>query len=129
MAQATSIVLNDGQATPVAVTFAPESVTPALSSFADRSAGVSLGFRRLKVSNSFASSKSVINRARLDVELPVTQTVNGIVSQAMVLRAKLELLLPDGCTDQNRKDLFAFVKNSLSNALVLGALRDLDPLY
>jgi len=129
MAQAAAIVLNDGQATPVAVTFAPEAVTPALSSFSDKSAGVSLGFRRVKISNTFANGKSVVNRARMDVELPVTQTVNGIVSQAFILRARVDFILPDGATDANRKDIFAFTKNALSNALVQGALRDLDPLY
>lgn len=129
MGQAANIVLNDGQATPVAVTFSPESVTPALSSFADRTAGVASGFRRLKVSNAFAAGKSVVNRSKYSVEYPVTTTVNGVTTVAYVLRANLELILPDGSTDAERKNLYAFMANGLANALVRGALRDLDPLY
>lgn len=129
MAQAASIVINDGQATPVATTFAPESVTPGLSSFADRTAGIALGFRRLRVSNSFANGKTVVNRSKLSVELPIVSTVNGVATVAYTLRANLDIILPDGATDAQRKDLYAFLKNALANTLVQGALRDLDPLY
>ncbi len=129
MAQAAAITINDGQATPVATTFNPESVTPGLSSFADRSTGIALAFRRLKISNSFASGKSVVNRAKLDIEYPVTSVVNGVTSVAYTLRAKVDIILPDGATDAQRKDLYAFLKNGLAHTLVQGALRDLDPLY
>lgn len=129
MAQASAIVINDGQATPVATTFNPESVTPALSSFADRSTGIALAFRRLKISNSFASGKSVVNRAKLSIECPVTQVVAGVTSVAHTLRANIDIILPDGATDAQRKDLYAFCKNALAHSLVQGAMRDLDPLY
>lgn len=129
MAQAAAIVINDGQATPVATTFSPESVAPSLSTFADRSTGIALGYRRLRISNTFASGKSVVNRAKFSVELPVTQTVSGVVSVAYTLRANLDIALPDGATDAQRKDLFAFLKNGIANSLIQGALRDLDPVY
>lgn len=129
MAQAAAIVINDGQATPVATTFAPEQVTPVLSTFADRASGVAASFRRLKVSTAFANSKSKVNRAKLSVEIPVASVVNGVTTVAYTLRANLDIILPDGATDAQRKDLLAFLKNSLANALVQGALRDLDPLY
>lgn len=129
MAQAAAIVINDGAATPVATTFNPESVTPGLSSFADRVTGVAMAFRRMRISNSFASGKSVVNRSKLSIEIPVTSTVNGIATVAYTLRANLDVILPDGSTDAQRKDLYAFLKNALANTLVQGALRDLDPLY
>lgn len=129
MAQAASLVISDGAATPVAITFAPESVTPALSIFADRLTGISSAFRRIKVANAFASGKSVVNRSKLSVEYPVTSSVNGVTSVAYTLRANVDIILPDGSTDQQRKDLYAFLANALSNTLVRGALRDLDPLY
>lgn len=129
MSQAANIVLADGQATPVNVTFTPESVTPAISVFADRSASSAVGFRRLKVSNRFASGKSTVNRAAFSVEYPVTTTVNGITTQAYVLRANIDLILPDQATDTERKNLYAFLKNGLASSLIQGALRDLDPLY
>lgn len=129
MAQAASITINDGQATPVAVTFAPESVTPQQSSFADRTGGVALGFRRLGISNTFASGKSTVNKAVFTTAIPVLQTVNGVTTLVRTLRAKTEYILPDGSTDAERKDLHAFHKNGMAHALIQGAMRDLDPLY
>jgi hypothetical protein len=129
MAQAAAITINDGAATPVATTFSPETVTPALSSFAERSSGISLAYRRIKISNTFASGKSVTNRAKLTIELPVTSVVNGITTVAHTLRANIDFSLPEGCSDASRKDLMAFTKNALAHALIQGAMRDLDPLY
>lgn len=129
MAQAAALVINDGQATPVATTFGPESVAPALSVFSDKSAGISIGYRRVKVSTSFSNGKSTVNRGKLSIEIPVTSTLSGITTVAYTLRANLDLILPEQATTAQRNDLYAFVKNSLSNALVQGALRDLDPIY
>lgn len=129
MASAANITINDGQATPVAVTFAPESVTSDVASFVDRTAGVAIGFRRLTTSNRFARGASKVNRAKFAVEYPVTTTVNGITTVAYTLRANVDLILPDPATDAERKNLFAFLQNGLSNTLVRGALRDLDPIW
>lgn len=129
MAQASAITINDGQATPVAVTFNPESVTPALSLFADRTSGVAMSFRRLGISNKFAGGNSTVNRAKMTIEYPVTQTVSGVTTVAYTLRATVDCILPDASTDAERKNLYAFIKNGLAHALIQGALRDLDPLY
>lgn len=129
MAQATPLVINDGQATPVATTFNPESVTPSLSVFADRTAGIAMAFRRLKLSLSFASGKSLVNRAKYSIEIPVTQSVNGVTTVAYTLRANLDVILPDAATDAQRKDLYAFLKNGLANPLIQGMMRDLDPVF
>lgn len=129
MANAAPITINDGQAAPVAVVFNPEAVSPALSTFTDRSSGIALGFRRISVSNKFAQGKSAVNRAKFAVEYPVTQTVAGVTTIAYTLRANLDVILPEGATDVERKNLVAFVTNGLSNTLIRGALRDLDPIY
>lgn len=129
MAQASAITINDGAATPVAITFNPEQVTPLLSTFADRSTGVSAGYRRLRIRSSFANGKSTVNRCVFEVEYPVLQTVNGISTVAYTLRAKVEAILPEACIDAERKNLIAFVKNGLNHTLIQGAIRDLDPLY
>jgi len=129
MAQASSVVLADGQATPANITFAPESVTPALSVLTDRSATFSAAFRRLKISSIFASGKSEINRSKFTVDMPVVQTVNGVQTVTHSLRANVEYIIPTQATDAQRKDLHALVRNGLANTLVQGAMRDLDPLY
>lgn len=123
------ITVNDGQATPVAVTFNPENQTPGSFTFVDRATGVAIGFRRLGISNKFASGTSQVNRAKFTVEYPVTAVVNGVTQQAYVLRANVDVILPTASTDAERKNLYAFLANGLNHALVRGAVRDLDPLY
>lgn len=129
MPQAANLVINDGQTTPVATTFAVEQATPTLSSFADRTAGIAAGFRRIKLSNQFATGKQTVNRSKMTIECPVLSTVNGVSTVAYIARANLEFILPDVATDADRKNIFAFVKNALANANVTSTLRDLDPQY
>lgn len=129
MAQAAAITINDGQATPVATTFSPESVSPQLSVFTDRTSGTALGFRRLAVSSKFASAKGGVNRAKFSVELPITATVNGVPTLLYTLRANVETLIPDGASSVDRSNLYAFTFNGLAHATIKGAVRDLDPIY
>jgi hypothetical protein len=129
MAQATSIVLADGQATPANVTFAPEKVTPDVSTFVDRATGIASRFRRL-TTRFKPSQNGGQNQAAFEVSIPSWGTLpSGATGVVYTLRASVQLKLPDGCTDAERKDLYAFVKNGLANTLIQGNCRDLDPLY
>lgn len=81
MAQITGpITINNGAATPVAKTFGPERVSPELSSFTERSSGVSAGFTRLSVAFSPATTARPTNHVKVDMALPVLQIVNGVSS-------------------------------------------------
>jgi len=130
MAQATAITLADGQATPVNVTFNPEQVTPAMSSFVDRATGVAAYFRRFTVRFKPAGGGRKETQTQYSFSLPVSGTLpSGAPGVVRTLRARVIYDLPDGCTDGERKDLHAFVRNGLAHALVQGAMRDNDPLY
>lgn len=130
MAQATAIVLADGQATPANVTFNPEQVTPALSTFVDRATGVAAYFRRFSVRFKPASAQRKETQTQFNFSLPVAGTLpSGATGVVRTLRARVIYDLPDGCTDAERKDLHAFVRNGLANALIQGNMRDNDPLY
>ena len=130
MAQKAAITINDGQATPVATTFSVESEENGnVYTFAERSAGIALGFRRLTLSTKLAKGAVQNTRSRFDVTLPVLSVVNGVSQVAYTCRATVDVTLPVACTDANRKDLHAFVVNGLQHALVRGAIRDLDPVY
>jgi hypothetical protein len=129
MSAAANIVLADGQTTPVNVTFYPESVSPERSSFVDRSPGISAAFRRLIVKFSPASKTRATSRPSYEVEYPVTAVVDGVTTVVRTLRANVQLVEPDGCTDAERKDLYAFLYNGLNNALIKGAMRDYDPIF
>jgi hypothetical protein len=129
MANAAPIVINDGKATPAAVTFNPEEIATGIASFVDRTPGVAVGFRRVIVQFKPARGSAKVNRSKYAVEMPVTTTVNGITTVAYILRANVDVILPDQSTIAERNDLFAFLQNGLNAALVRGAVRDLDPIW
>lgn len=124
-----NISIDDGAATPVAKAFAPERVTPELSTFTERTATSSAGFVRLGVGFSPASSKRNTNRVDVTLDLPILSTVNGVSTVAYVGRFKGYFVIPDVMTSAERADLAAFVANALDNAQVRAVVKDLDPLY
>lgn len=130
MSQVTgSISINNGAATPVAKSFAPEQVSPQLATFTERTAASSSGFLRLGVSLSPANGKRMTNRVNIDFDLPVLSTVNGVSTVAYVGRFKGYFVIPDAMTAAERADLAAFVANALDNTQIRAVIKDLDPLY
>lgn len=130
MSQVTgSLSINNGAATPVAKSFAPERVAPENTVFTERSAAVSAGFTRLAIRYSAASAKRASNRVDVDLDLPVLTTVNGVSTVAYTGRFKGYFVLPDQMTAAERADMHAFVANGLNNAVIKGVIKDLDPLY
>lgn len=130
MSQVTgALSINNGAATPVAKSFAPEQVSPQLATFTERTAASSSGFMRLGVSLSPANGKRSTNRVNIDFDLPVLSTVNGISTVAYVGRFKGYFVIPDAMTANERADLAAFVANALDNAQIRAVIKDLDPLY
>lgn len=124
-----ALSINNGAATPVAKSFAPERIAPDLSTFVERSAPASAGYLRLGVGFSPASSKRPTNRVEISFDFPVLQTVNGISSVAYTARFKGTAVLPDQMTATERADFAAFVANSLDVSSIRNVIKDLDPLY
>jgi len=121
--------INNGAATPVAKSFAPERVSPGTSVFTERSAAVSAGFYKLSIGYSEASSKRPTSRVDVALDLPVLQTINGVSTVAYVGRFKGYFVIPDTMTAAERADLHAFVANALDVAAVKAVVKDLDPMY
>lgn len=121
--------IDNGAATPVAKSFAPERVSPDNSVFTERSAAVSAGFTRLGVRYSPASAKRSTNRVDVDLDLPILQTVDSISKVAYVGRFKGYFVIPDTMTADERADLHAYVANGLNAAAVKAVVKDLDPMY
>lgn len=124
-----ALTINDGQATPVARTFSPERVSPELSSFTERTAGVSAGYKRLGLGYSPASSKRPTNRIDHTLDFPVLQTVNGVSTVAYTARFVGYAIIPDQMTAAERADFQAFLANSFDVAQVKAIYKDLDPMY
>jgi len=130
MSQVTGpLTINNGAATPVAKSFAPERVAPELSSFTERSAAVSAGFPRLSIGYSPANAKRATNRVDFNLDFPVLSTVNGVSTVAYVGRFKGYFVIPDVMTAAERADMAAYVANALDVTAIRGVIKDLDPLY
>lgn len=124
-----NLSINNGAATPVAKSFAPERVGPTFSTFTERSAPVSAGFIRLGVGLSPASGKRTTNRIDVTLDLPVLGTINGVSAVAYTGRFKGYFVIPDTMTASERADMLAYVANGLSNNTIKAVVKDLDPLY
>jgi len=124
-----NLTVNDGAATPVAVTFHPESVSGGNATFRDDRNGISALMPRIIVQFSPASANRPSNRVSFRVNYPVKKTVDGVEMLDKILRSETNFVLPDGATTQERKDLLAFHVNALSNALIKSVVEDVLPIY
>lgn len=110
-------------------TFAPLQVSPGMSQFAEKTAGMFAGFYLLDILYSPASSSRSTNRVDVNLKMPIMQTVDGISSVATTGLFKGYFVIPDTWTSAQRKDLRAYVANALDVAIVKAVIEDLDPMY
>lgn len=133
MASIANMVLNDGQTTPVAKTFSPTDATTAMAVWNDRSGGIDIGFPQVTLS--LKKLKSV-NQVKVEIQVPTLEVISGAdggytpsPKVAYTSVGQLTFLLPVRSTLQERKNIAAFIKNSLSNAFVTGAVENLERVY
>lgn len=130
MSQVTgALSINNGAATPIAKSFAPEAISPGHSTFTERSAASSAGFIRLSIGTSMASAKRATNRIDVSLAMPVVEIVNGVNTVTRIGRFVGYFVVPDTMTSAERADLAAYVANALDNAQIRAVIKDLDPLY
>lgn len=130
MSAIANVVINDGQSTPVAHTFAPVTIDAAgVAKWADRSGGISVGFPTLSYSLKNPTGQSKSYKLTAKVTLPILEqtspsTSTGIQPAPTVaynLIGNVELVLPERSTLADRKNLIAYVRNYLANATVITA--------
>lgn len=130
MAAIANIVINDGQATPVARTFSPAKTVADLAVLEDRAAGIYIGFNKLtfalKRPKGDARTASRSLKGSIKIETPKLETVSnhtvtGIAPAPTISYrpwAELVVDFPERCSLQDRKDLQAYVKNLMNNTFV-----------
>jgi hypothetical protein len=139
MAARANVVINDGQAAPVAHTFSPNSGdgnVPGVSTimFEDRSGGVQVGYPVITFSTRKPTKTMPNNKIVVTVRVPVLEnvtnsTTSGIAPAPTVaydVISKNEFILPSRSSVAVRKDLLAYVKNLYSNAVFTAAIQDLE---
>lgn len=124
------LTINDGSATPVAVTFSPELLSSALTVFQDRR----LATRELQPTLTVGYNRPTVQRPKTYQvshrwALPIVRNVAGVDVSNDTARVTVDFILPTSMTSQERKHLRAYVKNGLDQALLKVAIDDLDPLF
>lgn len=133
-----NIVINDGATTPVAHTFTPVSENPQNNfHWADRSGGIPVGMPKIHLELKESGPRGTASILTIEVEAPVLETATGsttggfapVPTLAHNPRCVIKMYLPNRSTTQNRKDLRSYVKNLLSDAVLVSAIDDLISPY
>jgi hypothetical protein len=128
------IVINDGQATPVAHTFNPVRSSP--DAFY-REALSTINILGQGTVSMRLSSDGTLNRVKMSLALPSLETATGANSQGYTAAPKVaytntvnfEFILPSRGTAAQRKDLRVLASNLLLNAQIIDALENLNIPY
>jgi hypothetical protein len=124
-----TLSINDGQATPVAHSFAVNTTDGSSARWLEKTAGQSLGYYPLAMSVRMAKTATAADVVEVTLSKPTLQTVNGISTVAYKSSASVKFNFSQQETDQGKKDLVAYVTNFLANATVKAAIPALDPFY
>lgn len=133
MATFADISLADGLATPVIHTFKTKTSSGRVAIWEDRVTGIPVGYNKLTVET---KDNDLVRRVRFSIALPTLEAVSGANGQgftpaatvAYVHRFNGEFLLPQRGVALNRKDILAYVKNALSNAVLAAIITDGDEI-
>lgn len=138
MAAIAALTLADGQAAPVNHTFNPVNIdATGVARWADRVGGIAIGYPVVSVSlrsptKDSRAYKLVIKVVSPTLEVTSPSTSTGIQpapTKAYDCIFSGEMVLPERSTQAQRKDLLAFVKNMLANAVVTNAVNDFESVY
>lgn len=124
-----SLSINDGQAAPVAHTFSPQSTTGAKAMWADRSPSIPAGYRTISHELAEPNGNRTVNKITMGFMVPVVATVDGSDTVVRYNSGQVVLNVNPNSTLQERKDLLAYVANSLDNASVKTSVENLEPFY
>lgn len=126
MSNAADIVVNDGQATPVAITFKVVKASPELTVWKDRRKAKIQYWPELSLSADLPNSKALVRKDEFRVAVPVVDAVTGAVTGTIRVRVSADIPVIALQADVN--DAYMFTANGLVNNLIKAAIKDLDPI-
>lgn len=138
MGNLVNLSINNGAATPVAHIFEPSGKTvEGVVAFNDKVLGVAIAYPVLTVSLRRPTKTSRNFRLMGKVVIPALEVSSGVNSQgftppstvAYSTLGTFEFVLPERSTLAERKDIHAYVVNTLSNALIKSMITDYVDLY
>lgn len=138
MAQIGNVVINDGQATPVAHTFGPDGVdAQGVARWSDRSGGIAVGFPTLSLSLRKPTSGSRNYKLTMKLSVPTLevtapQSGSGFVpapTKAYDCLATVDMVMPERSTKLERQNAVWFLRNALVHTIVTNAVENFEPVF
>lgn len=124
-----ALVINDGQGTPVAHTFSPQTTDGSLAKWADRSPTIPAGYRGISHEVLPPNGNRTVNKMTFGFNFPTVATVNGVDTVVRYSSAQVTLNIHPESTLQERKDMNAYITNFMSNATVKTSVENIEPFY
>lgn len=124
-----ALTVNDGATTPVAHTFSPQTTSGAKAVWADRSPSIPAGFRTISHELVDPNGNRTVHKLTMGFMIPVVQTVDTVDTVTRYNSAQVVLNINPGSSLQERKDLLAYVANTLGLATVKTSVENLEPFY
>lgn len=129
MPQFTTFTINDGSATPVAVTFLPELLSSLQTVLVDRREASRDLQPSIEQTFDRASAQRPTFKVGTNVLVPVVRLVNGVTTTKRPVRIRVAADIPQEATAAERANAFAFAVNALNHAFVKAGYVNLDPAY
>lgn len=124
-----ALTVYDGASTPVAHTFSPQSTTGARSQWADRSPTIPAGYRTISHELAEPNGNRTVHKVTMGFMVPVVATVDGSDTVVRYDSGQVVLNINPLSTLQERKDLLAYIANTLGLAAVKTSVENLEPFY
>jgi hypothetical protein len=132
-----NVVINDGQGTPAAHTFAPVAIEGTVANYADRAGGIPVGYGLLSIGLRNPPNGNGVYKAAVKVLIPTLEqsspsTSTGIQpapTVAYTTAIHMDFLLPARSSLQERKNILAYAKNALAHATVSAVVENLENVY
>ena len=138
MAIRANITLTDAAGTPVNHVYYPTKAGNAdVLAWIDRTQAIAAGQNRLTVSQRMSNKQTKATKLSWRLETPILEqtspsTATGIQPAPTVAYTPIgvvELVLPDRCSQQERKDLLSQMRDLIDEAIVTSQVHDLDMIY
>jgi hypothetical protein len=97
--------------------------------WADRSPTIPSGFRQLSLNVENPNGSRTVHRMTFGYTNPTVATVDSVDTVVRYSSAQVVLNIHPESTLQERKDLLAYVANSLGLATVKAAVENIEPFY
>lgn len=124
-----ALSINDGQASPVAHSFAPVTTDGSTAKWADRSPTIPAGFRTISYEVVGPAGNRTTNKLQMGLYNPTVATVNSVDQVVRYSSAQVTLSIHPDATLQERKDLLAYMANFFANTSVKTSVENIEPFY